>query len=95
MPSDRLERSGLNRAWIEAEAALPLGWHLDSLRCTSTGLAPELRSDRWLALATGPKGETLENEGNGPLGALQALARDSATAAGIDERLGQVPAYTR
>ena len=75
MPSDRLGRSGLNRAWIEAEAALPLGWHLDSLRCASTGLAPEQRSDRWLALATGPKGETIEGEGDGPIGALGTLAR--------------------
>jgi len=30
---------------------MPLGWHLDSLRCTSTGLAPEQRSDRWVAVA--------------------------------------------
>ena len=76
MPSDRLERSGLNRAWIEAEAALPIGWHLDSLRCASTGLAPEQRSTRWLALATGPTGETIEGEGDGPIGALHALARE-------------------
>ena len=76
MPSDRRERAGLNRAWIEAEASLPLGWHLDSLRCASTGLAPELRSTRWLALATGPTGETIEGEGDGPIGALHALARE-------------------
>ena len=76
MPPDRLERSGLNRAWIEVDAALPLGWHLDRLRCASTGLAPEQRSTRWLALATGPTGETIESEGDGPLGALNALARD-------------------
>src|SRR6266542_2658286 len=37
MPTDRLERSGLNRAWIEATAALPFGWQLDG---------PDVRFDR-------------------------------------------------
>jgi hypothetical protein len=65
----------MDRAWIETEAAMPLGWHLDSLRCASTGLAPEQRSDRWLAVAIGPAGEKLEAEGGEPVAALGALAR--------------------
>jgi hypothetical protein len=45
---------GLTEAWTDASAALPLGWWLDSIRCMSTGLAPHLRDDRWLAIACGP-----------------------------------------
>ena len=65
----------LDRGWMETEAAMPLGWHLDSLRCTSTGLAPEQRSDRWVAVAVGPHGEKVEAEGGEPVSALAALAR--------------------
>jgi hypothetical protein len=65
----------MDTAWVETEAALPLGWHLDSLRCASTGLAPAQRSDRWLAVAVGPAGEKLEAEGQVPVAALSALAR--------------------
>jgi len=54
---------------------MPLGWHLDSLRCASTGLAPEQRSDRWVAVAVGPAGEKVEAEAGEPVGALGALAR--------------------
>ena len=66
----------MDRAWVQTEAAMPLGWHLDSLRCASTGLAPEQRSDRWLAVAVGPAGEKLEAEGGEPVAALGALARE-------------------
>jgi hypothetical protein len=48
------------------EASLPLGWHLDSLRCTSIGSITSLSSDRWLAVATGPGGERLDSEGASP-----------------------------
>ena len=65
----------LNTAWVETEAAMPLGWHLDSLRCASTGLAPDQRSSRWVAVALGPAGEKLEAEGGQPVAALGALAR--------------------
>jgi len=57
------------------QAAMPLGWHLDSLRCASTGLAAEQRSDGWVAVAVGPAGEKLEAEGGEPVAALGALAR--------------------
>jgi hypothetical protein len=76
MPVDRLERSGLNRPWTEASAALPLGWHLDGRTCASTGLTPEQRSDRWRACAVGPEGEKIQAEGDGPIAALHALARE-------------------
>lgn len=65
----------MDRVWVETEAAMPLGWHLDSLRCASTGLAPEQRSDRWLAVAVGRADEKLEAEGGEPVAALGALVR--------------------
>jgi hypothetical protein len=76
MATDRLERAGLNRAWISASAALPVEWRLEGLTCASTGLALEQRSDRWQASATGPNGERIEAKAEGPVGALHALARE-------------------
>ena len=76
MPHDRLERSGLNRAWIEVDAAMLLGRHLDSLRCASTGLALELCSARWLALGYRAQGRDDRERGQAARCALQALARD-------------------
>jgi hypothetical protein len=76
MSDDRLEQSVLNRAWIDAAAALPLEWRLEGVTCASTGLAPEQRSDRWRAWAAGPNGQTIEGEGDGPIAALNALARE-------------------
>ncbi|MDP9269998.1 MAG: hypothetical protein M3P14_03335 [Chloroflexota bacterium] len=76
MSTDRLEQAGLNRAWIAASAALPIGWRLEGLTCASEGLAPEQRSDRSRAWATSPKGERIEGEGEGPVSALNALARE-------------------
>jgi len=74
MAADRLEQSCLNRAWITAEAALPLGWRLEGLTCASTGLQPEQRSDLWRAWATTPDGRSIEGEG--PIAVLNALARE-------------------
>jgi hypothetical protein len=74
--TERVEQAGLNRAWIAAEAALPLEWRIEGLTCASEGLQPEQRSDRWRAWATGPKGERIEGEGEGPVSALNALARE-------------------
>jgi len=74
MSGDRLKQSGLNRAWIEASAALPLEWRLEGLACALTGLSPEQRSDRWRAWAAGPTGQKIEGEGDGPVAALNALA---------------------
>jgi len=41
----------LTTVWHEADAALPDGWHLDSLRCASASLRPDDRSDDWIAVA--------------------------------------------
>ncbi len=76
MPADGLEQSGVNRAWINASAALPLEWRMEGVTCVSTGLQPDQPSQRWRAWATGPKGERIEGEGDGPIGALNALARE-------------------
>jgi hypothetical protein len=53
-------------------------------RVTASGrpaskLAPDERSDRWRTWATGPKGETIEGEGDGPIAALNAVAREPQT----------------
>jgi hypothetical protein len=68
--------AGMSKAWVEAEAALPLGWRLEGVTCASTGLLPEQRSDRWRAMAAGPNGETAEGEDDHAIGALHALARE-------------------
>jgi hypothetical protein len=67
--------SGLSEAWMEASAAFPLGWRLEGVTCASTGLAPEQRSDRWRAIAAGPKGEKMQGEGDDAISALIALSR--------------------
>jgi hypothetical protein len=56
------------------EASLPLGWHLESLRCVSIGSITALKPDRWLAVAIGPGGERLDSEGASPDQTLNALA---------------------
>jgi hypothetical protein len=67
MPADRLEQSGLNRAWITAEAALPIGWQIRALLLTD--------GDEWLATARGPEdGQRAEALGSYPEQALRLLA---------------------
>lgn len=68
--------AGMSKAWVEASAALPLGWRLEGVTCASTGLLPEQRSDRWRAMAAGPNGETMKGEGDDAISALEALARE-------------------
>jgi hypothetical protein len=65
----------LDAAWVEVSAAMPLGWYLESLRCTSTGQLPEQRSFRWTATASSPAGESLEGHGDEEVQALRSLAR--------------------
>ena len=71
MSGDRLEHAGLNRAWISVEASLPVKWQLDRLTRVSDQ-TPEVvaRSRAW---ASGPAGERIEGEREGPIGALNAL----------------------
>ena len=63
----------LTAAWSEAQAALPAGWTVDSLRCASTGLSPEQRSEDWVARAVGPGGDVAEAVAADPFAALSAL----------------------
>jgi hypothetical protein len=76
MYGDRFEQPGLDRAWVTVSAALPPGWRLEGLWRASKGLQPQQRSNRWRAWAVGPRGEAVKSEGDGPNGALHALARD-------------------
>jgi hypothetical protein len=64
----------MTRAWKEAQERLPEGWHLDGLRCASTGLAEEQRSDDWIAMAVGPAGEGRDYRATDPVTALIGLA---------------------
>lgn len=63
----------LAAAWNATRAALPDGWRLEGLRCTSTGLAPNQRDDRWRAEACGPEGACVTVESDAPEGALLTL----------------------
>ncbi len=85
MPRGRLEQSGLNRAWIQAEASLPIGWRLSGM--VSDGEA-------WRAWAEpGPHAgdpDATPIEGHGPARApaLQSLARNARIARGQVGRSG-------
>lgn len=68
MPDD------LTETWSAAQERLPPGWTLDSLRCASTGLTAEQRSDDWVALAIGPDGHQREYRAQDPFLALRGLA---------------------
>jgi hypothetical protein len=60
----------LSMAWVEAEAAMPLGWRLMALV-----RQPEAGSDDWLATAAGPlDGQTAHGRGSHPDQALRLLA---------------------
>jgi hypothetical protein len=76
MYGDRFEQPGLDRAWVLASAALPLGWRLEGVWRASVGSQPKQVSNRWRAWAVGPRGEAIKCEGDGPNGALSALARE-------------------
>lgn len=49
----------LTELWNAAMTAKPPGWQLMGLRCASTGLRPEHRSDDWIAEACGPGGRCI------------------------------------
>ncbi len=63
----------LGQAWSRTQAALPDGWTVDSLRCASTGLSPDERSDDWIAMALGPDGEERASRAPDPVAALEGL----------------------
>jgi len=64
----------LMAAWTATERSLPGGWRLDGLRCASTGLGEEQRSDDWLAVAIGPDGSERSHRAADPVAALSGLA---------------------
>lgn len=67
------DSEALIRAWRAAAERLPSGWSLDGIRCTSTGLGPGERGERWRALAAGPVGASLEAVADDPEAALAEL----------------------
>jgi hypothetical protein len=76
------ESNELSEIWRKTQASLPAGWMLDSLRCASEGLAPDQRSDDWIAVALGPSGEERQARAADPVAALERLVpivRDPAS----------------
>ena len=67
------DTTDLSLVWAEVEGQLPPGWRLDGLRCASTGLAPEDRSEDWVAVAIGPGDETRTCRAADPGDALRGL----------------------
>ncbi len=73
----------LRRTWADTQSRLPEGWSLDGLRCASTSLGVDERSDDWIAVAVGPGSQGREARAGDPFEALAALAtsfeRDEGT----------------
>ncbi len=78
------DTDAVTRAWHEAQERLPKGWQLEGLRCASTGLEEEDRSDDWIAVAVGPAGEERDYRAHGPVAALIGIA--AAIAGSTDGR---------
>lgn len=72
------DADALGEAWRRAQEALPAGWQLEGLRCASDGLAPDQRSDDWIAVAVGPGGEERRVRASDPFKALDGLAASLA-----------------
>ncbi len=73
-----MDPDAVNLAWTAAQRQLPEGWALDGLRCASTGLTPEQRSDDWIAVALGPNGEERTHRGPDAIAALLGLVSSFA-----------------
>ena len=69
----------LAELWRHAAVVMPDGWRLDALRCASTGLEPDQRSDDWTAIAVGPEGEERSATAATPTAAIETVA----TSAGL------------
>jgi hypothetical protein len=67
------ESGDLAGTWAEIEAQLPSGWELGGLRCASTGLTPDERSEEWVAVASGPDGQEVRHQAVDPIAALKGL----------------------
>jgi len=68
-----VDTDDIGGVWARVQAALPDGWTVDGLRCASTGLAPEERSDDWIAVVLGPDGEERSSRAPDPVAALEGL----------------------
>ena len=76
MPLVDPEHDLLMTAWSATERSLPVGWRLDGLRCASTGLGEEQRSDDWVAVAVGPDGSERSYRAADPIAALNGLVAE-------------------
>ena len=63
----------LGAAWRETEALLPAGWRMDGLRCASTGLRLEDRSEEWIAVAVDGSGAEVHHRASSADAALRGL----------------------
>jgi hypothetical protein len=78
---DRLERFGINRAWIEADAAMPLEWELRGLVLGPRLTDPAIDGGQWVAWARPKEGSkdaslpSVEGSGDAPHQALNNLAK--------------------
>ena len=69
-----LTEPSIEEAWAATQRSLPRGWTLDGLRCASSGLDAEQRSEDWIAVAIGPSGEERTHRAADALSALDGLA---------------------
>ena len=69
-----VDSDALAAAWARVEAGLPPGWSLEALRCASSGLRPDQRSQDWVAVAVGPDSAERQASAGDPIEALEALA---------------------
>jgi hypothetical protein len=65
--------SDLSGIWADTAASLPPGWELGGLRCASTGLTPENRSEEWIAVAIRSDGLEVKHQAVEPRDALEGL----------------------
>lgn len=71
-----MPRQTISNLYVRTAHALPDGWVLEGLRCTSEGLRPEQRRDGWLVEACGPAGDCVKIEAPSPAEALFALSAE-------------------
>jgi hypothetical protein len=68
------ESEALSVTWKRTQARLPAGWALESLRCASSGLNLQDRSDDWIAVAVTQDGGERRYRAHDPVAALDGLA---------------------
>lgn len=71
--ADADKTRSIGDTWAIVQTALPDGWVLDGLRCASTGLTPEERSEEWMAVAVGPAGQKRTHRAPDAVVALEGL----------------------